>query len=70
MFFQAIGRDDVPHIRAVSDQRIGHPEAMAVRRIGLRAHQCDTFGCGNGQFSRRLGELGATVHATELSEHE
>jgi SAM-dependent methyltransferase len=26
------------------------------------------FGCGNGQFSRRLAELGATVYATELSE--
>jgi SAM-dependent methyltransferase len=26
------------------------------------------FGCGNGQFSRRLAELGAAVYATELSE--
>ncbi len=25
------------------------------------------FGCGNGQFSRRMGELGAIVTATELS---
>ena len=25
------------------------------------------FGCGNGQFSRRLAELGATVRATDVS---
>lgn len=41
----------------------------AERLLGLRpGERVIEFGCGNGQFSRRMAELGASVYATELSE--
>ncbi len=41
----------------------------AERLLALRpGERVVEFGCGNGQFSRLMAELGATVLATELSE--
>jgi len=40
----------------------------AERLLNLQAEETVIeFGCGNGQFSRRMAELGASVTATELS---